>query len=489
MKRLIAVLSALLLATALGAGTAAAIEVNLALQQHGGTVEVSSEHVPGSSAGVNDGVVQSSGWWTGGDSSDPRPGWATIAWDGPQTISRVVLRMPVTPGVPEAYRTHGLIRLQAWNGSAWSEVVAAGNPIENWVAPVDSDGRQIKTLTFAPLTTTRIRYYEEIGTPDGHYGLEELEAWGGCIDNRALASAGGVVSVSSGSGAAGLNDGLPQASGWWVTTDPGPAWAEIAWASARRVSEIVLRMPLAPGTTSDDRLHRDLRVQQWDGSAWRDVDAAGNPIGEWQVPEYDDGDQIRALTLRAPVTTTKIRVLIERGNAFGGKGLEEIEAYPSSYRCPRNAALATAGGTAISSSEYGPSAALNNGVVDWSGWWTADPWSGPKPDWAGIQWGTTRTLSRIVVRMPVVPWGHSVEERTFGELVLQQWDGNSWEDVDVGGNPIEDWTIPTTDAPDGSEVRAFELAAPLTTTRIRVLFVRGNVFDHAGLEEIEAWTS
>lgn len=488
MKRLTAALPALLLGLALAAGSAGAADVNLALTGYGGTVDVSTERVAGSSSGLNDGVVQTSGWWTG-DPADTNPGWATIGWAEPQTLGRIVLRMPVSNDAYED-RLHQLMRVQHWTGSAWRDVDATGNPIVDWLVPTTVDGTQIRTFVFDPVTTTRIRFYEERGNLNGHYGLEEIEAWGACVDNRALASTGGVVTVSSGAGGYSLNDGLLQASsGWWVTTDPGPAWAEIAWASARRVSEIVLRMPLAPGTTIDDRLHRDLRVQQWNGSAWRDVDAAGNPIDEWQVPEYDDGDQIRALTLRAPVTTTKIRVLIETGNAFGGKGLEEIEAYASSFRCPRNAALAAAGGRVISSSEYGPAAALNNGVVDWSGWWTADPWSGPKPDWAGIQWGTARTLSRIVVRMPVVPWGHSVEERTFGELVVQQWDGDSWEDVDVPGNPIEEWTIPTTDAPDGSEVRGFELAAPLTTTRIRVLFVRGNVFDHAGLEEIEAWTS
>jgi hypothetical protein len=492
-KRLLTGGLALVASLAFATGAARASDVNLALAENGGTVTVSSENSPGSSAGLNDGVRQTSGWWTA-STSVPGPGWAEISWDSPQTISSVILRMPVT-GDSYADRLHQLIRVQYWDGTAWEDVDATGNPIVDWLVPTTDDGTQNRTLTFSPITTRRVRFYEERGNLNGHYGLEEIEVWGpqpACVDNLALAAAGGRVTVSSenpGAYASGLNDGIVQTAAWWSAAPwaPGVQWAQISWDSARTLTQFVLRMPVVdPSHPLVERTFELLRLQYWTGSRWEDVDATGNPIEDWVVPTTDDGTQIRTFTFAA-IETEKIRVYFEGPNGYGDSGLEEIEAYASARRCQRNVALAANGGRAIASSSWagGSLAALNDGVVQTSGYWASDPWASTPPHWAGISWSTPRTLSRVVIRMPVVPPVHSVPVRTFGELRLQSWDGSRWEDVASAGNPIEAWLIPTVD--DGTQIRTLSFA-PLTTAAIRILFVTANSVGDAGLEEIEAWT-
>lgn len=160
--------------------------------------------------------------------------------------------------------------------------------------------------------------------------------------------------------------------------------------------------------------------------------------------------------------------------------------FPSAAAASPNLALAANGGSATASSTWtysGAPSTLIDGVVQSSGWWSDHP-SGSKPAWAQVAWEDAQTLNRVVLRMPVIWGGASVGDRTFGELLLQYWDGDSWEAVDATGNPIQDWLIPTTD--DGSQVKELEFTA-ITTTKIRVYYTEANAGGDAGLEEIQAY--
>lgn len=162
-----------LLITAL-APAAAAANPNLALPSNGGIVSASSEYW--SAAYLTDG--SRSGHWAdvpGG----PEPAWAQVRWEAPQRLSKVVLRMPVvSSSLSAAVRTFGELRVQFWDGSAWVDVDAVGNPIEDWLIPTVDDGSQVKTLVFDDVQTTKIRVLFVEGNATSDAGLEEIEAWG-----------------------------------------------------------------------------------------------------------------------------------------------------------------------------------------------------------------------------------------------------------------------------------------------------------------------
>lgn len=151
-------------------------------------------------------------------------------------------------------------------------------------------------------------------------------------------------------------------------------------------------------------------------------------------------------------------------------------------------ALSANGGVASASSTLGVGGELST-LIDGvrqggsGGWWADDP-SGPEPAWAQVEWASEQTLGRVVLRMPVVTKSVGVGERTFGETVVQFWNGDSWQPIAADGNPIENWVAPTTD--DGSQVRTLQFDA-VSTSKIRVLFVVPNSASDAGLEEIEAY--
>lgn len=148
--------------------------------------------------------------------------------------------------------------------------------------------------------------------------------------NLASPANGGVVSASSEYwSAAALTDGVRQTEGYWADAPwgPKPAWAQVRWDEPQRLTTIILRMPVISGDVpSGERLFGSLRVEYWDGDDWRLVDAPGNPILDWAIPEVDDGSQVKTLTF-AEITTTKIRVYFEQANSRGDAGLEEIEAW------------------------------------------------------------------------------------------------------------------------------------------------------------------
>ncbi|MBJ7332684.1 MAG: hypothetical protein JHC95_22510, partial [Solirubrobacteraceae bacterium] len=459
----------------------------------------------GGAAVLTDGARQGGGggWWQD-DPGDTDPGWAKVEWGSAQELSKVVLRMPVADGgsytLPD--RTHGEAVLQFWDGDSWETIDADDNPIDEWIVPTTDDGSQIKTFEFDPISTTKIRFLEIEGNAYGHAGLEEIEAYPPPPPppltedtNLALPANDGEVTASSTASGAGdpetLNDGTQQggASGWWADDPigPEPASAELAWPTEQAVDKLVLRMPVT-GASSGDRTFGELVAEYWDGDSWEEIAASGNPIEDWEAPTTEDGSEVKTLEFDE-ISTTKIRVSFTEGNANSDAWLEEIEAYGPATCPPQadtNYALVGNGGEVTVSSLWtysGAPGTLNNGVDQAGGIWQDHP-SGEKPAWAQVTWGSEQTLNRIGLRVPIIWGGASVGELTFGEIVVQFWDGDSWEDIDAAGNPIEDWLMPTID--DGSQVKSLSFD-PIATTKIRIRFNEANSSGDAAFEEIEAY--
>ena len=152
---------------------------NLALRVHGGRASVSSETLPYNFMAINDGIRN---FWLDGTVAS-FPDWAQVAWAEPQTIGRLVLRIPKgNDGPPVGYRTLREVRVETWDLSAsrWVAVPstsAAPNPILNWVSSTTWDGSQERSFAFTPVTTDKVRVVIVDGTEDQISWFDEIEAY------------------------------------------------------------------------------------------------------------------------------------------------------------------------------------------------------------------------------------------------------------------------------------------------------------------------
>lgn len=333
--------------------------------------------------------------------------------------------------------------------------------------------------------------------------------------NLALPENGGQVVVSSEQGAypsSAINNGERDggaARGWggyWndATNGVWPDWAQVAWTSPQTLSRLVVRIPIGtPGLPVGTRTLRRVRIQYWDesGSRWADVvDARGapNPVLDWESATVADPGQTRRFTFASPVTTSKVRVVIEDGSSDGWSWLDEIEAYGAGCVIPDpdpnpNLALASNGGQVSVSSELSssfPGTAINDvlrqGGSAYGYWVDGTIWI--YPDWAQIAWDAPQSIGRVVVRLPV---GSSAPEgyRTIRKSRVQYWDdsGSSWIDVPStrdAPNPILNWESST--VADASQVRSFSFT-PVTTSKVRLLVEQGSDDGWSWLDEIEAY--
>ncbi|MDW5598466.1 hypothetical protein VSS74_29165 [Conexibacter stalactiti] len=290
--------------------------------------------------------------------------------------------------------------------------------------------------------------------------------------------------------------------GYWNDNTNGvwPDYVGVTWRHVRRISRIVVKIPLVqPGFPVGETTLRRTRIQYYDGPSgtYRDVvGAAGqdNPIIDWSGPVGTaDGSETRTFDLATPVTTPTVRVLIEDGSSDGWSWLAELEAYDCT---PPNLALTEHGGTPFTSSERlpGSTSVINNGVPfapSGPGYWMDDT-AMTFPDYAGVQWRTTREFSRVVLRGPIWMMPQPPEDRSIGQLRVQWLDDATatWTDVDVVGagqsNPLRDWVMPLTD--DGSQRVQFDFR-PVRTTQLRALFEDGIRGEFSVLEEFEAYNA
>ncbi|ADB48519.1 hypothetical protein [Conexibacter woesei] len=502
---------------------------NLALVANGGVASASSEYSGWPATALNNGTRETSidRHWSDG-TRFIWPDWAAIEWSSPTRLDQIVVRgLVFTPNKTVAERTLDRTRVQYWDDatSTWVDIVGRSgqdNPILAWTGPTHAeDGAEIKQFDFASITTTRIRVQIEEGPTvltGGYSSLDEIEAYdrGGCDPPASQCSNRGLDGIASASSThssglypvTGVNNGQVESGatkGYWNDDTNGvwPDWVQVAWAQPLTINRVVARIPLAQaGFPTGEITLRRTRIQYWDAttSTWVDVvgrSGQSNPILDWTGPiGRADGTETRMFHI-APVTTTKIRAVIEDGSTDGWSWLDELEAYAADCATPsnENLALGTNAGTAIASSEYSSLASiakLNDGRrqthLGRTYWMDGTGFSWP--DWAGIKWSSPRSLNRIVLRGPALYSSYPTDRRTLGRTRVQYWSDDSSTWVDVVGrsgqdNPILNWVMPP-DMTDGSEIRQFDFPT-VATRRIRALIEEGGTHGWSFMEEIEAY--
>ena len=159
------------------------VQPNVALTANGATATASStwsnppySYLPssvnnGDHRGLNPG--NNSNWASNGTSL---PQWMEVAFASSKTINEIDVfslqdnyMNPIEPTETTTFSLYGLtaFEVQYWTGSAWATVPGGS---------VSSNNKVWKKITFAPLTTTKIRVYIT-ATSDAWSRLVEVEAW------------------------------------------------------------------------------------------------------------------------------------------------------------------------------------------------------------------------------------------------------------------------------------------------------------------------
>jgi hypothetical protein len=204
---------------------------------------------------------------------------------------------------------------------------------------VVSNDRVWRRLTFPAVSTTKIRVSVNHALA-GYSRLVEVEAWqpaaAQAAVNHALASNGGVATASSTYNASypassvinGDRRGLNwNSGGGWNDSTGGafPDSVEVAFPGPRTLTEVdvftLQDNPASPSEPTEAMTFTkygvtQFDVQAWDGAQWVTVQGGavtGNNL-VWRKFTF------------APVTTTKVRVLV-RGALGGYSRITEVEAY------------------------------------------------------------------------------------------------------------------------------------------------------------------
>ena len=106
------------------------------------------------------------------------PDWVEVDFDGSKTINEIDvvtrqddLNNPVEPTLTQTFSLYGITAfdVQYWDGSAWTTV--SGGSITN-------NNKVWKQLTFAAVTTSKIRVVVNAGADNAYSRVVEVEAWG-----------------------------------------------------------------------------------------------------------------------------------------------------------------------------------------------------------------------------------------------------------------------------------------------------------------------
>jgi subtilisin family serine protease len=418
--------------------------INVAAASAGATAVASSTYSAGFTASaVNNGDRKGIGFGANGVWIDGTPGgfpdWVEVQLAGARTIDQIdvftlqdAFTAPVEP-------TTGMISslgvrdfaLQYWTGAAW--VTVPGGSI--------TGNQQVwRTVTFAPVTTTRIRVLiTGVNHPAGYAYLTELEAY----------EAGGGGNTP------------PTAS----VTSPAPG--------ATFVAPATITVEASAGDT--------------DGTVTRvDFYEGANLIGSDSTAPYT-----LAWSNVAVGSYTLTAVAVDNGGALGTSAPVAITVTPPGGG-RINVAAASAGATAVASSTYWTGftvTAVNNGDRKGVGWGADGVWidgtPGGFPDSVEVQLAGVRTIDQIDVftlqdafTAPVEPTAGMIS--TFGvrDFEVQYWTGGAW--VTVPGGSIT----------GNQNVWRTITFAPVTTTRIRLLITSVNhPAGYAYLAELEAYGS
>ena len=177
---------------------------NVALAANGATATASSTYGGGfEPSGMIDGDREGQSWGSGGGLNDATPDewpdWVEVAFAGTRTINEVDVfsvqddyGAPTAPTAGMTFSLYGLtdFAVEYWDGTEWTAVpggVVNGNSLV-W-----------RQITFAPLTTTKIRVWVT-GALGGYSRITEVEAYQAASAPRAnvaLASGGATATGES----------------------------------------------------------------------------------------------------------------------------------------------------------------------------------------------------------------------------------------------------------------------------------------------------
>jgi hypothetical protein len=420
--------------------TATFVEVpsaNVALASLGGVATASSSYSEGfSPAYANDGnptgVWGSDGGWNDA-TGNAFPDWLQVTFNGQKTINRVVLyslqdnyMSPLPPTDAMTFTLYGItaFRVQVRTGSAWSTV-----------ATVTGNNLVKRTVTFAPVTTDRIRV--QVTSALATYSrITEFEAW-----------------------------------------TAGPAPTTTTLASSLNPSTVGLPVTftatVAGAAPTGNVAFRD-GANTIAGCSGVALAGAGN-------------SRTAACSTTALVQGTRSITAVYAGDvgnlASTSTALAQVV---NPVGASVNVARASAGAVASASSQLaGFSAALAidgnpTGVWGSDGGWN-DATGNVFPDWLRVTFNGQKTINRVVVyslqdnfTSPLPPTD-TMTFTLFGITAfrVQSWTGSTWSTVaTVTGNNLVKRTV---------------TFAPVTTDRIRIQ-VTSALGTYSRITEVEAWT-
>ena len=376
------------------------------------------------------------------DTAGVGPDWIEIAFNGARTLDEVAVfsvqdnyNSPSEPTPTMACTLHGLVdfTVQYWSGAGW-QVVPGG--------VVRGNTQVWRSITFAPLTTSRIRVLVE-RSQDAWSRVAEIEAYEttSAIDEGSPANIAPTVTLTS---PANNTSYLAPAS------LPLSASAADSDGAITQVTFFANGQAVGQDTTAPYSLE------------WTNVPAGSYALTAVAI------DSAGASTTSAPVL-----VYVTAENSSSARS---------------NVALASQGATATASSSFDeghlPGSAINGDRrgVRGAGYWN-DATSGGGPDWIEVAFSGPKTLQEINIfsvqddySAPIEPTP-TMEFTIYGlaDLTVQYWTGAGW--ADVPGGVVRSNTL----------VWRSVTFPPLTTSRIRVVVERSQDFWWSRVAEIEAY--
>lgn len=318
-------------------------ELNFAAPSEGPTITASSTYnanYPVSA--VNNGDRKGLNWGAGGGWNDATgniyPDWVQVDFNGAKTIDQVNVftlqdntGSPVEPVEALTFSAYGLTNFGL---EYWDDTVGNWQPVPG--ATVVGNNKVWTRFLFSSLTTSKIRVLVT-GALFSHSRITELEAWGvpPSKSNYASAVKGGVATASSTYNAAypsaavinGDRKGVNwDAGGGWndATANVFPDWVQVDFPGARTIDEInVFTLQDNYGNPADPTEMMTFTsygvtafdVQYHNGTTW--VTVPGGSV-------FSNNKVWRKFTF-SPITTTKIRVLVNNGLASFSR-ITEVEA-------------------------------------------------------------------------------------------------------------------------------------------------------------------
>ncbi len=487
---------------------------NFALPANGGSVVASSTlNNNFAASGVINGDRRGTNWESGGGWADANagvfPDWVEVNFNGNKLISEIDVftlqdnyTSPVEPTPTTTFNNYGLTAfdVQYWNGSNW-QTVSGGS--------ITGNNKVWRQVTFAPISTSRIRVLTMAAKDNGFSRITEVEAWGEptggpAQTNFALPANGGSIVASS-----TLNSSFPASSiingdrrgtnwesgGGWADANAGvfPDWVEINFNGNKLISEIDVftlqdsyTSPVEPTPTMTFNNYglTAFEVQYWNGSNWLTV-SGGSITGNNKV--------WRQVTF-APISTSRIRVLTMAAKDNGFSRITEVEAWgePTGGPAQTNFALPANGGNVFASSTLNssfPASGVINGDRRGTNWGSGGGWAdanaGVFPDWVEINFNGNKSISEIDVFTlqdnypnPVEPT-QSMTFNTYGltAFEVQYWNGSNWQ------------TVPGGSITGNNKVWRQVTFTPISTSRIRVLTMAAADNGFSRITEVEAWGS